>query len=320
MSLLDQKTLLLARQRIATHVHQTPVLTSSTFNALTGAEVYFKCDNFQRMGAFKMRGAVHALACLSSDQLAKGVVTHSSGNFAQAVALAARIKDVKAKIVMPESAPAVKIEAVKGYGAEIVFCGPAPIDREEAVRQLMHAEDLTFIHPSNDIQVILGNSTCAQELIEEVPDLDVIVCPVGGGGILAGTALAVHRFSPDTKVFGAEPIAVDDAYRSLLSGKIETNPPGATTIADGLRTHLGEINFPIIQKLVSGVYRVDEQEIIDAMWWVWERMKIIIEPSSAVGVAAILRYKDDLKGRKLGVIITGGNVDIRTLAKFKNLE
>ncbi len=315
MSLPDQKQLLTARKRIAPYVHNTPVLTSSTFDTLAGAQVYFKCDNFQRMGAFKMRGAMHALACLSQDQLDKGVVTHSSGNFAQAVALAARIKQVKAKIVMPETAPAVKIEAVKGYGAEIVFCGPAPQDREDAVEQLIKKEDLTFVHPSNDLEVILGNSTCAQELIEEVQDLDAIVCPVGGGGILAGTALAAHWFSPNTKVFGAEPQAVDDAYRSLQSGKIEINPPSATSIADGLRTHLGDINFPIIQKLVSDIFCVDEQEITDAMWWVWQRMKIIIEPSSAVGVAAILRYKEELKGKKVGVIITGGNVDIRSLAR-----
>ncbi len=313
MILSSKQDLLDARARISHMVHRTPVMTSSTLNEMTGVEVFLKCENFQRMGAYKMRGASHALSRLSEEQLSKGVVTHSSGNFAQAIALAARIKGVKAVIVMPENAPAVKVEAVRGYGAEIIFSGPRPIDREEAVHAVISERGMTFIHPSNDLQVILGNSTCAQELIEEIPGLDIIIAPVGGGGLLAGTALAAHWFSPSTAVWAAEPSNVDDAFRSLQSGKIETNER-ADTIADGLRTNLGDINFPIIRELVSKVLLVSEEEIISAIWWVWERMKIIIEPSSAVAVAAVIRYQDQLKGKKVGVIISGGNADVRQLA------
>ena len=313
MSIPSKQDLLDARKRIGDIVHKTPVLTSSTLNEIIGAEVFLKCENFQRMGAYKMRGASHAVSRLNEDQLSHGVVTHSSGNFAQAIALSAKLKGIKATIVMPENAPSVKVEAVRGYGATIVFSGSRPIDRELKVQEVIDSSGATFIHPSNDLQVILGNSTCAQELIEEIPELDIIIAPVGGGGLLAGTALAAHWFSPSTKVWAAEPQNVDDAFRSLLSGKIEINDK-ADTIADGLRTNLGDINFPIIKELVKKVLLVSEEEIIHAMWWVWERMKIIIEPSSAVAIAAVVRYKSELKGKKVGVIISGGNADIRELA------
>ena len=313
MTLSLKQEILNARWRIDTIVHRTPVLTSSTLDNIIGAEVFLKCENFQRMGAYKMRGASHAIAQLHEEQLAKGVVTHSSGNFAQAIALAAKIKGVKACIVMPENAPAVKVEAVKGYGAEIVFTGSRPIDREQAVNKVIEETGMTFIHPSNDMQVILGNSTCAQEFIEAIPGLDIIIAPVGGGGLLAGTALAAHWLSPMTQVWAAEPQNVDDAFRSLQSGQIEINET-ADTIADGLRTNLGDINFPIIKELVTKVLLVSEEEIISAMWWVWERMKIIIEPSSAVAVAAVIRYKDQMRGKRIGIIISGGNADIRKLA------
>lgn len=312
MTLPTKQALVDASARIKDIVHNTPVMTSSTLDQLVGASLYFKCENFQRMGAYKMRGASHALSMLSPEQLALGVVTHSSGNFAQAIALAARIHGVKATIVMPDNAPAVKVDAVKGYGATIVFSGSRPIDREEKVAEVIHSSGKTFIHPSNDLQVILGNSTCAQEMIDEIPALDIILAPVGGGGLLAGTALAAHWFSPGTQVWAAEPERVDDAYRSLLSGKIETNER-TDTIADGLRTNLGDINFPIIKALVKGVLLVTEDEIVQAMWWVFERMKIIIEPSSAVAVAAAMRYRDQLAGKRVGVIISGGNVDIKKL-------
>ncbi len=314
MSLPDKNKLIEVRERIENYIHRTPVLTSSTFDQKVGAEVFFKCENFQRMGAFKMRGAAYAMTCLSNDQLAKGVVTHSSGNFAQAVALSAKLMGVQAKIVMPEIAPQVKVDAVKGYGAEIVFVGALPSDRENCVKELVQNEDLTFIHPSNDLNVILGNSSCAQELIEEIPSLDFLVAPVGGGGILAGTALAAHHFLQTSITLGAEPQNMDDASRSLVSGKIEFNAADAFTIADGLRTNLGDINFPIIQNLVSGIKCVSEKEILEAMWWVWERMKIIIEPSSAVAVAMVIRHKEVFAGKKVGLIITGGNANIRALA------
>jgi len=241
--------------------------------------------------------------------LNKGVITHSSGNFAQALALAARIKHVDATIVMPKNSPQAKIDAVKGYGGKIEFSGPKAIDREKMVEEIAASTGMHFIHPSNDLQVILGNSTAAQELFEKIFGLDVVVVPVGGGGLLAGTALAAHYFSPATEVWGAEPEKADDAYRSLQSGKIEINET-ADTIADGLRTNLGNVNFPIIKEFVHKIYLVSEAEIIDSMRWVWERMKIIIEPSSAVAVAAVIRYKDQLKGKRVGVILSGGNVDL----------
>ncbi len=311
MTLPSKQELIDARSRISHWVHKTPVLTSSTFNTLTGAEVFFKCENFQRMGAYKMRGALHAIMRLDEEARSKGVVTHSSGNFAQAIALSAKLNSIRAVIVMPENAPAVKVEAVRSYGAEIVFSGPLPADRENAVREVIQSTGMTFIHPSNDLQVILGNSTCAAELIEEIPDLDVIVAPVGGGGLLAGTALSAYWFGNDISVWAAEPLNADDAFRSLQSGKIETNLK-TDTIADGLRTHLGDINFPIIKSLVKGVWLVSEDEIEQAMWWIWERMKIVIEPSSAVAVAAVLKNRVALAHKRVGVILSGGNVDIRS--------
>jgi threonine dehydratase len=315
MTLPTKADLLKARMWLEGMVHHTPVLTSRTFDEMTGAEVYFKCENFQRMGAYKMRGASHALTRLHQEELDKGVVTHSSGNFAQAVALAAKMKHVKAKIVMPKNSPDVKVEAVKGYGAEVIFSGNRPEDREEKVSEVVNETGMSFIHPSNDLQVILGNSTATQELVEQVSGLDYIIAPVGGGGLLAGTALAAHWFSSATEVIAAEPEEVDDAFRSLQSGKIEINET-SDTIADGLRTHLGNINFPIIKELVHQVLVVSEEEIIQAMKWVWERMKIIIEPSSAVAVAAVIRYKDQFKGKRVGVIITGGNVDLKEMLRL----
>jgi len=259
-----------------------------------------------------MRGATHALTRLHHEEQEKGVVTHSSGNFAQALALASRMKHLKATIVMPENSPEVKVNAVKGYGAEVVFSGNRPVDRENKVKEIVSGSGKTFIHPSNDLQVILGNSTSAQELFEQAPGLSYLIVPVGGGGLLAGTALAAHWFNPMTEVIAAEPAAADDAFRSLQSGKIETNET-ADTIADGLRTNMGDVNFPIIKELVRQVLVVSEEEIVAAMKWVWERMKIIIEPSSAVAVAALIRYKDQFKGKRVGIILTGGNVDLDKL-------
>lgn len=312
MALPTKEELVRTRSWIEGMIHHTPVLTSTSFNELTGATVFFKCENFQKMGAYKMRGASHALARLSRSELEKGVITHSSGNFAQALALAARMKHVKATIVMPDNSPEVKVNAVREYGAEIVFSGPSPADRENKVKEIIEATGKTFIHPSNNLQVIIGNSTLTEEFIEQVPGMNYIIAPVGGGGLLAGTALAAHWFSPLTEVIAAEPEVVDDAYRSLQSGNIETNET-TDTVADGLRTNLGDINFPIIKQLVKQVLLVSEDEIIAAMRWIWERMKIIIEPSSAVAVAALIRYKDQFKGKRVGVILTGGNIDLSTL-------
>ncbi len=301
-----------AVRRVKPHVHNTPVLTSTTVDKRTGATVYFKCENFQRMGAFKMRGATNAILQLSKADRAKGVVTHSSGNFAQALALAARSLDAKAYIIMPKSAPAVKVEAVKGYGAEVIECAPTLEAREKTCKEIQEKTQATFIHPSNDMNVILGQGTAAYELIREVKDLDVILTPVGGGGLIAGTAMVQHYLLPESQTIGSEPFGADDAYLSLKMGKIQpsVNP---ITIADGLKTQLGDQNFPIIRKYVSNIIRVEESEIIEAMRYIWERMKIVIEPSSAVAVAAMFRRRERFLKRKVGVILTGGNVDLSNL-------
>lgn len=299
---------------IAPYIHCTPVLTSTMLNEISGAELFFKCENFQRMGAFKMRGAMHAVLQLNDEQKRKGVITHSSGNFAQALSLAAKAVGIKATIVMPNNAPAVKKEAVKGYGGIIAESEPTAIARELLAEEIVKETGATFIHPSNDLNVIIGQGTAAMELIEDVPGLENIVTPVGGGGLIGGTALAAHYFGNAVKVYGGEPAAMDDAYRSLHSGKIENNEPSATTIADGLRTNLGDINFPIIKNYVKEIILVEETEIIAALNLIWERMKIVVEPSSAVALAAVLKRKDLFANTKTGIIISGGNVDIRAIS------
>ncbi|MDX5420859.1 MAG: pyridoxal-phosphate dependent enzyme [Hymenobacteraceae bacterium] len=309
---MTKQDLLDCQHRITPFIHRTPVLTSTMLNELSGAQLFFKCENFQRMGAFKMRGATNAILQLTQEQRDKGVVTHSSGNFAQALSLAARSLGVKAYIVMPENAPQVKKEAVRGYGGEIVESAPTLKAREEAAAQIEREKGATFIHPSNDDEVILGQGTACLELLEDHPDLNAVFTPVGGGGLLAGTALAAHYFGDNCQVIGGEPMVADDAYRSLLSGRIEDNE-SANTIADGLRTVLGDRNFPIIREHVDRIVRVSEEEIVAAMKLIWERMKMIVEPSSAVAFAALLRDKEQFKGKKVGIIISGGNVDLSNL-------
>lgn len=299
-------------KHLTPHVHQTPVLHSTALDQLVGASLLFKCENFQKMGAFKMRGAFNAIRLLNDTQKSNGVVTHSSGNFGQAVALAALKLGVTAHIVMPSNAPSVKVEAVKNYGGKVSFSEPTLKSRENESARIQKETGATLLHPSNQIEVILGNATAAMELLKSSPDLDYIFAPVGGGGLIAGTALAAHNFGTNCTVIGGEPKQADDAFRSLRSGKIETNET-TDTIADGLRTNLGDINFPIIQNHVQEIIRVDEDEIISAMRLVWERMKIIIEPSSAVPVAAIFKEKERFSDKKIGVIISGGNVDLLNL-------
>jgi threonine dehydratase len=301
-----------AYRRIKPYIHKTPVLNSHLLNEMFGANLYFKCENFQKTGAFKMRGATHAIMLLTKQQKQKGVVTHSSGNFAQALSLAAQSLGVKAYIVMPSTAPKIKKDAVKSYGGIITECKPTNKARSIAATLIEKQKGATFIHPSNDLNVIFGQATAAIELLEEQKDLDFIFVPVGGGGLIAGTALAANYYGNNCQVIGGEPFAVDDAYRSLLSGKIETNNT-SNTIADGLKTNLGSINFSIIQKYVSQITRVEEEEIISAMRLIWERMKIIIEPSSAVAFAAFIKKKDLYKNKKIGIILSGGNVDLDTL-------
>ncbi|MEO0469164.1 MAG: pyridoxal-phosphate dependent enzyme [Bacteroidota bacterium] len=311
-SFTTKDELLDVQSRIAPYLHRTPVLTSQSINEIVGVELFFKCENFQKMGAFKMRGAAGALSAMSDSDRVKGVVTHSSGNFAQAVALSAKMNNVPAYIVMPENAPAVKKAAVRGYGATIIEVESTQQAREAGAAKVGQETGATFAHPSNQIEVILGNATAGMELFEEISDLDAVFTPVGGGGLLAGTALATKHFSPKTKVFGGEPMGADDAWRSLQAGHIipMVNPD---TIADGLRTSLGDVNFPIIQELVEEIIRVEEDEIVAAMRLVWERMKIIIEPSCAVPVAAVIKQKERFTSQRIGIIITGGNVDLGNL-------
>lgn len=308
--------LLNCHERIRPYIHNTAILTSRLVDKKIGATVFFKCENFQRAGAYKMRGATNAILQLTDEQKSKGVVTHSSGNFAQALSLAAKSVGIKAHIVMPTSAPEVKKVGVKEYGGTIYLCEPTLEARQSMSDQISARTGATFIHPSNDENVILGQGTAAIELLREQPDLDFIFCPVGGGGLIAGSALAANFFGNDCSVIGAEPFEADDAYRSLLSGKIEDNET-VNTIADGLKTTLGDKNFPVIKNLVSKIVRVQEPEIVEAMRLVWERMKIIIEPSSAVTVAAVIRESEEnpslLKGKKIGIIISGGNVDLEKL-------
>lgn len=298
--------------RVAPHVHNTPVLTSTLLNKLSGAQLFFKCENFQKMGAFKIRGAVNAMLQLSPEQRASGVVTHSSGNFAQAVSLAAKNLGIKAYIVMPSNAPKVKMEAVKSYGGEISISKPTLKSREEEAEKIVQQKGATFIHPSNDYHVILGQGTAAFELLQKHPDLNIISTPVGGGGLIGGSSIAAHYFGNQCKTIGAEPANMDDAKRSLVAGEIKHNT-GGTTVADGLRTHLGDINFPIIQQFVDDILLAEEQQIIDAMKLIWQYLKIVVEASCAVPLATILANPEIFKNKKVGIVISGGNVDLTNL-------
>jgi len=298
-----------AYERIKEIVNLTPVMTSSTLNRVTGSECFLKCENFQKTGAFKFRGAFNALSQLSPKQKKKGVITHSSGNHAQALALAAKLLEVKVVVVMPENAPPVKVAATKGYGAEIVVCGSHPTDRQKTVIPLIEKYGYTLIHPYNDLKIIAGAGTAAYELIKEVGGLDYVFSPVGGGGLLSGTAIATKDLLPSSKVIGVEPKNADDAYQSLKAGKIipVKNP---NTIADGLRTSLGSNTFRIIREKVDQIITVSEEEIVDAMQFIWERMKLVVEPSGAVSLAGVLSKQIDLRSKRVGIIISGGNIDL----------
>lgn len=301
-----------AAERIRPYVHRTPVLTCSSLDRLVNARVFLKCENFQRTGAYKLRGACNTVFLLSDDQVARGVVTSSSGNHAQAVAVAARIRGIEAYIAMPETAPEAKKAAVAGYGAKISFCEWSLEALDATADRIAQETGATFIHPFNLYTSICGHGTTALELLEDVQNLDVIMAPVGGGGLASGTAIVASELSPRTRVIGVEPEEADDAYQSLKEGRIvPARPP--TTIADGLRTSLGDLTFSIIRKHVSEIVTVSEEAIVAAMRYVWERAKIIIEPSSAVPVAALMEKKVDVAGQRVGVIISGGNVDLDRL-------
>ena len=301
-----------AYTRIKPFIHHTPVLTCRAIDDMLGATLFFKCENLQKVGAFKIRGACNAVYSLSDTESQNGVAAHSSGNHAAALALAARWRGIKAYVVMPENSSSIKLKAVAGYGAEITLCKPTLDAREEDLEGVVQSSGATVIHPYNDHRVICGQGTAALEMCEEISDLDIVMTPVGGGGLLSGTAIAVKGLSPQTEVMAGEPERADDAYRSLKAGRIiPVEDPD--TIADGLLTSLGDLTFPIINKHVKDIITVSEEGIIAAMRLIWERMKIIVEPSASVPLGAIMRRPQDFAGKRIGIILSGGNVDLDAL-------
>ena len=299
----------LAEKTIKPYIHRTPVLTNKSINEITGIDFYFKCENFQKIGAFKIRGGMNATLSLSPEQLKNGIATHSSGNHAQALAFAAKTLGIKAYIVRPKASPQVKIDAVRGYGAEVIICESNQAAREAALDKVVAETSAEFIHPYDDYRVITGQATCVKELIEEIPTLDVVIAPVGGGGLLSGTCLGAAFFKPGLKVYGGEPEGAADAVLSIQSGKVE-KAPFINTIADGLLTTLSEQTLGIIKEHVTDILLVSEEEIIAALRLIYERMKIIVEPSCVVPFAAAMRNAHIFKGKKVGIILTGGNVDL----------
>jgi threonine dehydratase len=302
-----------AQKRIAPLIVRTPVMSSPFINQMLKAELFFKCENFQQTGSFKMRGASNAIFSLTEEDAKNGVATHSSGNHAQAVACAAKQRGIPSYIVMPQNAPKIKIEGVESYNGQIFFCEPTLQARETTVEQVIIQTNAAFIHPFNDYRIIAGQATCAKELIEDTPTLDIVISPVGGGGLMSGTALSTHYLLPNAQMIATEPLLADDAFRSFHSGKMEPVLSTAT-IADGLRTSLGEKTFEIMQKYVSNVFTAKEESIVKAMRIIWEKLKIIIEPSCAVPLAALIDNPSNTwTGKRIGIILTGGNVDLDKL-------
>lgn len=299
-----------ARDRIKFNAKHTPVLKSSTINQILGNDLFFKCENFQKVGAFKFRGAFNAVSQLT--KIKSGVATHSSGNFAQALALSAKIQNIPAYIVMPENAPQIKKDAVKSYGAEIIFCKPTLEARESTLQNVVEKTNANFIHPYDNFDVIAGNGTIGLEILKDVNDLDYIIVPIGGGGLISGVSIAIKSISPKTKIIGAEPEGADDAYRSIEANKLfpSLNP---NTIADGLLTSMSNLTFEIIKQNVDEIITVSDKIIIQSMKLIWERMKIIVEPSAAITLGVLLSNKIELKNRKIGLVISGGNVDLNKM-------
>lgn len=303
---------LAAQERIAPHIHNTPVLTSSFFNALTGAELFFKCENFQKAGVFKVRGASNAVFGLSDEQAANGVATHSSGNHGLSLSYAAGRRGIPVTVVMPHTAPEAKKSAVRGYGATVIECEPSTSSREAVFAEFVARSGAEFVHPYNDPRVIAGQGTCSLELHEEVGPLDVVIAPIGGGGMVSGTCLTLSNLAPQTKIYAAEPEQADDAARSLKAGYIIADD-APKTVADGLKVPLKDLTWHFVSTYVTDILLAGEKEIIDAMYVIWQRMKIIIEPSSAVALAVILKNRQLFSGKRIGVILTGGNVDLERL-------
>lgn len=304
-----------AHARIQPYIHRTPVLTNQSINNIAGTELFFKCENLQKIGAFKIRGGMNAALSLSPEKLKNGIATHSSGNHAQAIAYAAKVLGTKAYIVMPSTSPSVKVNAVKGYGAEITFCEPNQAAREAAVQKIIEETGAEFIHPYDDYRVITGQATCVKELLEEVPDLRAVVAPVGGGGLLSGTCLGAHYINPAIEVYAGEPEGAADAILSFKSGKVE-KAPFVKTIADGLMTTLSEQTLSIIREHLKDIFLVSDEEIKAALKLVYERMKIVVEPSCVVPLAAVLKNKELFAGKKTGIILSGGNVDLTRFSEW----
>jgi threonine dehydratase len=305
-----------AHDRIAPYIHRTPVLTSNYFNEVTGAELFFKCENFQKAGAFKVRGASNAVFGLPDDMLEKGVATHSSGNHALSLSYAAGRRGIPCHVVMPRTAPQAKKDAVRGYGGIIRECEPSTTSREAVFAEVQAETGADFVHPYNDPRVIAGQGTCSRELMEQVPGLDAVIAPIGGGGMISGTCLTLSNTAPGVEIYAAEPEQADDAYRSFKAGHIIADD-APNTIADGLKVPLKDLTWHFVSNHVTDILTASEDEIIDAMKQTWKRMKIVIEASCAVPLATILKNPDVFKGKRVGVIITGGNVDLDTLPWIK---
>ncbi len=301
-----------AHARIMPYIHRTPVLTSSFLNALTGAELYFKCENFQKAGAFKARGASNAVFGLTDTEAARGVATHSSGNHGLCLSYAAGRRGIPCTVVMPRTAPQAKKDAVKGYGGRVVECEPSTSSREAVFAKVVAETGAEFVHPYNDHRVIAGQGTCSRELNEQVPGLEAVVAPIGGGGMISGTCLTLSTVAPGVKIYAAEPKQADDAARSFRAGHIIADD-APETVADGLKVPLKELTWQFVQKHVTDILTAEEDEIIEAMKLIWKRMKIVMEPSSAVPLATILKNPEIFRGKRVGVIITGGNVDLDKL-------
>lgn len=308
----DASAIQKVRNIISPYIHRTPVLTSKSLNDILGCDLFFKCENFQKGGAFKIRGATHAVMSLNEREAERGVATHSSGNHAQALSLAANWRGIRAHIVMPQNAPKVKVEAVEAYGGQITFCQPTLPDREATLAKVIEANGALEVHPYNDYRIIAGQATAAAELFEDAPELDCLIAPVGGGGLLSGSILSAKYFTKATKVYGAEPEKANDAWQSLKSKKL-IPVSTALTIADGLRTSLGSRTFPIILNGVTNILCVSEESIIQAMIMIWERMKLVVEPSAAVPLAAIIEHNKVFKNKTCGIILSGGNTDLYNL-------
>ncbi len=309
--------MLAAHERIKPYIHRTPVLTSSFLNELTGAELFFKCENFQKAGAFKVRGASNAVFGLTDDMLEKGVATHSSGNHALSLSYAAGRRGIPCTVVMPRTAPQAKKDAVIGYGGKIIECAPSTSSREDVFAEVVRETGAEFVHPYNDPRVIAGQGTCARELISQVDGLDAVMAPIGGGGMISGTCLTLSNLAPKVKVYAAEPEQADDAARSFKAGYIIADD-APVTVADGLKVPLKELTWHFVSNHVTDILTASEDEIIAAMKLIWKRMKIVMEPSSAVPLATILKNKDTFAGKRVGVIITGGNVDLDLLPWLKS--